>query len=106
MRRLVLCACLFVACGENAGQPSPAASAAPSASAATAPSAAGSEAGASYKDADLPVPGDFEEEAEKSLTPSNYKEKLAELRGEIAPDEPAPSAQPSAQPSAVPSATP
>jgi hypothetical protein len=117
VRRLVAALALCAAgasspgCQENPSQPA-AASAEPSASAGAAPSASASsreELGADYRDEDLPVPGDFEEEAEKAVTADNYKDKLAELKAELGPEEAAsaaPSATAAPPPSASPSAAP
>jgi hypothetical protein len=79
--------CTASGCSDSDGDaPATSASAAaPSASTVAPPSASGP-----YRDEDLPVPPDYEEEAEKAVTPSNYKDKLAEIERELEP--PAPSA--------------
>ncbi|MCC6523460.1 MAG: hypothetical protein IT373_12450 [Polyangiaceae bacterium] len=49
----------------------------------TAPPSSRSTAAASLADSDLPVAADFEEEAERSITPANYKSELDSLEKEI-----------------------
>lgn len=83
--RCLLVAALFVASGcESNPSGAPASSAAPvattaSASVATPAPAAPVDLGGSYKDEQLPVPGDFEDMAAKAVTKENYTAKLAEL---------------------------
>lgn len=40
--------------------------------------------GHAYADADIPVPGDYAETAEKDITEANYEERLGALQSEIA----------------------
>ena len=80
------------AAAPSATTSAPAASAAPPTPSSSAP----------YRDEDLPVPPDYEAEAEKSITAKNYKDKLAEIEGDLG----VPSASASASASAAPDAPP
>ncbi len=40
-----------------------------------------------YKDEDLPVPADFEDDAEKEVTEANYKAELDKEAKELGPEE-------------------
>lgn len=55
----------------------------PTTQSSTAPAASGSTAAKPLADADLPVPADFEEEAEKQITPATYKQELDALEKEV-----------------------
>lgn len=80
MRLVVLILALAYTGGcDDDETPPPSASASVSVtSSAPAPSPSGP-----YRDEDLIVPPDFEQEAEKAITPGNYKGKLAEIEAEL-----------------------
>ncbi|MSP24029.1 MAG: hypothetical protein EXR75_02470 [Myxococcales bacterium] len=79
-------------CEEKAAEPSvaPATTAAPTptakaaASATTTTAAVAESDGAEYKDEDVPVEADFEEQADKEITDANYAAELATLEKELA----------------------
>ncbi|MBI4952206.1 MAG: hypothetical protein HY908_09240 [Myxococcales bacterium] len=49
----------------------------------TAPAASAGTAPAGYRDENLPVSADFEEDAEREITPDNFEAKLAEIQQEL-----------------------
>jgi len=86
-RRLALItAALLAIVGCNGGdtttQPSASASGSSAATAPTA-SASGYQPGAQYDEADLKVPPDYEADAEKQISESNYKEQLEAIDNEL-----------------------
>jgi hypothetical protein len=70
---LVLTLACLAGCGD----------AATTASSAAGSSSAVASAAKALSDAELPVAADFEEEAEKQITPANYKTELESLEKEV-----------------------
>jgi hypothetical protein len=74
--------CLSLSCDKEEKKPEPAAAAsAPAVPTVAAPTPAPAAAPAANET--IPVAADFEEEAEKSITPANYKSELDSLEKEI-----------------------
>lgn len=71
---------LSFACNSNPSAPAPA----PTTTAqATSVVTASAQPAITYDDADLPVPADFEDEAEKTITAANYKDELEKIESEL-----------------------
>lgn len=88
MKRAMIIAAFFcpiaalAACNDP---PTPTASSATATASSAAPvttSTTTSHAGPNYRDEDVPIPEDFEEQAEKDITPENYKNELAKETSE------------------------
>ena len=82
MKRLcIILALLGSSCSDDKDTaPAPSATTSPPLASAPPPTPSSS---APYRDDDLPVAPDYEAEAEKSITAKNYKDKLAEIEGDL-----------------------
>jgi hypothetical protein len=76
----ILLACVACDGGNQSGPAATTSTAQTSAATAAKPSA---EPQAEYKDADLPVPADFEDDAETNISDKNYKDEINKIEGEL-----------------------
>lgn len=84
MRRIAMALLVLVsACQGEAPSTAPTATPTSIVPATAAPRSTVAAPGASYPDDVVPVPEDFEAEADKAITPENYRQKLTELEAAI-----------------------